>query len=62
MEQRVELADGFFRRRNIEKLLLMAVLGEESIREQARHELHERRVVSSGYDFEDAFMTNLSVV
>ena len=62
MERRAELSDGYFRRRNVENLLLMAVLGEESVRDRARTELQRRRVVSGGDDFEDSFMTNLSVV
>lgn len=62
MEKRADLADGFFRCRNIENLLLMAVLGDASVREKARFELQRRRVIRGRDDFEDSFMTNLSVV
>ena len=62
METRGELAEGFFRCKSVENLLLMAVLGDGSVREGARLELHRRRVVSRRDDFEDSFMTNLSVV
>lgn len=62
MEKREALADGFLRRRNIENLLLMAVLGDGSVREQARAELQRRRAITLPDAFEDAFMTNLSVV
>ncbi len=62
MQQQSEFTDGYFRRRNVENLLLMAVLGDETIREKARAELQRRRLVKNRDDFEDSFMTNLSVV
>ncbi len=61
MEKR-ELADDYFRCRNIENLLLMAVLGDVSVREKARSELQRRRAIHLPDEFEDMFMTNLSVV
>lgn len=62
MQNQGDFTDGFFRRRNVENLLLMAVLGDGSIREQARAELQRRRAITLPDAFEDAFMTNLSVV
>lgn len=62
MEQSVELKDSFFRCRNIENLMLMAVLGDSSVRQKARAELDRRRVIVCPDAFEDSFLTNLSVV
>ena len=62
MEEYGELTESFFRCKSIENLLLMAVLGDGSMREKARRELQRRRIVSGRDDFEDSFMTNLSVV
>jgi hypothetical protein len=62
MEKRADLTGRFFRCRNIENLLLMAVLGDVSVREKARFELQRRRVIRGLDDFADSFMTNLSVV
>lgn len=62
MEQQEELTDGFFRRRNVDNLLLMAVLGSGSVREKAQAELRCRKAVTCSDAFEDLFMTNLSVV
>lgn len=47
---------------SVENLLLMAVLGNGLIRTSARRELERRRVVESRFEFEDSYMTNLSVV
>ena len=62
MDKREQLAEGFYRYKTVENLLLMAVLGSGTVGEQARRELQRRRVVSGKDDFEDSFMTNLSVV
>jgi hypothetical protein len=62
MEQCAEFSDGYFLGKNIENLLLMAVLGDESLRQKARAELQRRRLLNCRDDFEDSFMTNLSVV
>jgi hypothetical protein len=61
MEKR-EPGDGFFRCQSIENLMLMAVLGAGSVRETARTELGRRRAIRLPDEFEDMFMTNLSVV
>lgn len=62
MNKSEDLADGFFRRRNIENLLLMTVLGDGMVREKAKAELRRRRVIRDRDDYEGTFMTNLSVV
>lgn len=61
MEKR-ELTDDYYRCRNIENLLLMTVLGDDVVREKARAELQRRRAIHLPEEFEDMFMTNLSVV
>lgn len=62
MENQREQSEDFCRWGNVENLLLMAVLGDGSLREKACQELQRRRVVDREDDFEDLFMTNLSVV
>ena len=62
MPNQTEQTKDILRHRNIESLLLMAVLGDNTLRQQARRELSRRRVINRGDNFEDGFMTNLSVV
>lgn len=57
-----EPGDGFIRCQSVENLMLMVVLGAGSVREQARTELGRRRAIRLPDEFEDMFMTNLSVV
>jgi len=57
-----ESVDTLFRHNSIENLLLAVVLGTESVRQKARQELQYRRNVNINDDFEDSFMTNLSVI
>ena len=57
-----ESVDTLFRHNSVENLLLAVVLGTEPIRQKARQELQYRRNVNINDDFEDSFMTNLSVI
>jgi hypothetical protein len=45
----------------VENLMLMAVLGQEPYRGQARRELHRRRLVVNLEHMVDCIQTNLSV-
>jgi hypothetical protein len=62
MKNKTEQIEDVLGCKNIESLLLMAVLGDSAMRQHARRELSRRRVINSVEDFEDSFMTNLSVV
>lgn len=60
MEQ--ESVDAIFKQKEVENLMLAAVLGIGTIREKARQELQRRQLINRQDDFEDSFTTNLSVV
>jgi transcriptional regulator of nitric oxide reductase len=46
---------------SVEGLLLMAVLGQDSLREAALRELGRRKAIRDNIDFVELYMTNLSV-
>lgn len=46
---------------SIEGLLLMAVLGQDSLREAAIRELGRRKAIRENMEFTELYMTNLSV-
>lgn len=58
----MESMEYLFEAEPVENLLLIAVLGDGPLRLTARRELERRRVVERRQDFEDSYMTNLSVV
>ena len=62
MENQRESVEDILQWKNVKNLLLMAVLGDDSIRQKACQELQRRRIINQQDDFEDSFMTNLSVV
>ncbi|MHC4552203.1 MAG: hypothetical protein ACYSUT_05495 [Planctomycetota bacterium] len=62
MEIYMESFENAFDNETVENLLLIAVLGKGQIRRGARQELERRRVIDRHCDFEDSYMTNLSVV
>ena len=58
----MELFEHAFENETVENLLLIAVLGTGQMRLGARRELERRSVIDHQCDFEDSYMTNLSVV
>lgn len=58
----MEAFENAFENESVENLLLIAVLGNGPMRLSARRELESRRVVDRQCDFEDSYMTNLSVI